>query len=225
MSTDAASAGAPPPGPPPRLATVSTVDALAANITEQILSGRVGSGVQLRESALARDYGVSRHTLRAALSRLTSTGLLVFNANRGWSVPQLTRENFDDIAFLRIGLEVQALRELAVRGEPAGPEAVAALEEMLTCATDVPWVDRLIPDMVFHKALVDQAGSRRLSSVYADTQVALHLYLVQRREWFEPQPIDEWRAHHVNLVDAIGSADPDVVERCLRHAFAYDAGE
>lgn len=224
MSTEAPSAKAAMPGLPPRLATVSTVDALATDITGRILGGQVGPGVQLRESALAREYGVSRHTLRAALARLTGTGLLVFNANRGWSVPQLTRESFDDIAFLRIGLEVQALRELAARGEQVGPEARVALDEMLTCASELPWVDRLIPDMAFHKALVDQAGSQRLSSVYADTQLALHLYLVERREWFEPQSIEEWRAHHVKLVDAIESGDPDLVERCLRHQFAYDAG-
>jgi DNA-binding GntR family transcriptional regulator len=50
-----------------RLQPVSTVDALAAALRRELLDGARPGGARLPERELCEDYGVARHTLRAAL--------------------------------------------------------------------------------------------------------------------------------------------------------------
>lgn len=210
-----------PPGGARQLGTVSAVDALAADISERIVSGDFAPGARLPESSIARSYDVSRHTLRAALTRLTAAGLITYQTNRGWFVSELSAEEFADITFLRVALEVQAMRELARRGERVGPEARAALKEMLDTEEGTPMVDRLRIDMRLHQALVDQAGSRRLSTVYRDVQLSLRLYFVTRLEWFQLHSRAEFEDIHTRLCQAIDSGDPSRVERHLRDQLDY----
>lgn len=61
---------------------------------ERVLAGELTPGDRIRESSLAATYQVARHTARPALARLTSMGLLTFRANRGWSVSEMTDEEF-----------------------------------------------------------------------------------------------------------------------------------
>ena len=205
------------------LPTVSTVDALEALLTARMLAGNYVPGARLRESAIAAEYGVSRHTLRAALARLSSAGVLDFDANRGWAVLALTAEDFQDIAFVRIGLEVQAVRKLASNRDGIGAAAQATLDDIKTTAPAETWSTRLDKDMRFHLALVDAAGSPRLSRMYRQLQMSLHLYLIQRLDWFAPQPLDEWKAIHVLIAAAIAAGDPDQAEVALRQILQYPA--
>ncbi|WP_162186014.1 GntR family transcriptional regulator [Amycolatopsis jejuensis] len=219
------SAGTGPAGDPVvPLTVVTTVDAVAAHLTERILNADLETGARLRESALAVDYNVSRHTLRAALARLTSAGLLVYGSNKGWRVRELNKDDFADIAFLRLGLELHALRAVAERGTGIGP-AKQSLGEMLAMTEDTSWVRRLVVDMQFHRELVDEAGSPRLSAAYRDTQLSLHLYLVQRRDWFEPKSLQEWKDLHERLATTVESGDPERVEAVLRAQLAYSLND
>lgn len=208
------------------VAVVSTVDALTSGIRERILAATWAPGARLPESPLAAEYGVSRHTLRAALARLTASGLLAFSPNLGWAVPLLTKEDFDDIEFLRVALEVQAMREITRRREGLGPEAEAALAAIKATPEEPDWVEALRIDMDFHRAVVEQAGGHRLTAVYRDVQTTLQLYLVQRREWFGRQSVAEWKAAHEQVARAVASGDPNRIEALLRSNFDYlvDAG-
>ncbi|MFJ9375049.1 GntR family transcriptional regulator [Streptomyces sp. NPDC101455] len=213
--------GATAAGIPAPLETVSAVDALVAALTERVLSAELRPGDRMRESALARDYQVARHTLRAALSRLTSSGLLSYQTNRGWSVAEVTPEEFSDLTFLRVALEVQAMRELAVRGEKVGAPARALLRRLLDEGEGVTWAERLRIDMELHRALVDQAGSRRISEIYRGVQLSLQLYFVARVDWFESMREDEFQDLHAELCDVIDGGDPELVERHLRRQLDY----
>ena len=62
--------------PPRPLELTSTVDALAAALRPRILEGELAGGARLREQELSDDYGVARHTLRAALRALAAEGLV-----------------------------------------------------------------------------------------------------------------------------------------------------
>ena len=212
-------------GQRPVISVISTVDAVTTDLRERILAITWEPGARLPESALAKDYGVSRHTLRAALARLTASGLLVFNANHGWSVPLLTKDDFHDINFLRVGLEVQAMREIARRGQGLAVEASTALAAIHATPENPDWIEALRLDMNFHRALVEQAGGRRLTIAYHDVQTALQLYLVQRREWFGTQSVTAWKALHQEIAAAVTCGDPERIDRTLRSTFDYEVGD
>ena len=58
------------------LARVSTVDALVDALRHRVLSGELAPGAAMREVELSEEYGVGRHSLRAALQALVHEGLL-----------------------------------------------------------------------------------------------------------------------------------------------------
>ncbi len=74
-----------PPGPP----SATAADLAYALVSEDLKRGiyRPGSRI-LGERRLASDIGVSRATLRQALTRLAEEGLLHRSSQRGWFVPR-----------------------------------------------------------------------------------------------------------------------------------------
>ncbi|TIS02924.1 MAG: GntR family transcriptional regulator, partial [Mesorhizobium sp.] len=72
-------------------ATKESLDRVAANrLREALVSGRIAAGVRLTEISLAEQFGLSRGTIRAALQRLTSEGLIVQRPYTGWEVTTLS---------------------------------------------------------------------------------------------------------------------------------------
>ena len=76
---------------PAPLHPASTVDQLAAVLRERILDGDLEPGRRLIERELVEAYDVARHTLRAALRRLESEGLVRVEPNRGARVASPSR--------------------------------------------------------------------------------------------------------------------------------------
>jgi DNA-binding GntR family transcriptional regulator len=65
---------------------VSKTDLVAALIREQVITGELGAGEQLRQRDLAVRFGVSQTPVREAMRRLESEGLLVCDTHRGFTV-------------------------------------------------------------------------------------------------------------------------------------------
>ena len=117
--------------PPRPLELTSTVDALAAALRPRILEGELPAGARLREQELSDDYGVARHTLRAALRALAAEGLVTIEPNRGARVASLGIAELHDIADLRIALEVEAAHLARERGDGRLPVEVRERAERL----------------------------------------------------------------------------------------------
>src|SRR5580692_12443701 len=65
---------------------VSKTDRVAALIREQVITGELPAGRQLRQRDLAQRFGVSQTPVREAMRRLESEGLLVCDTHRGFTV-------------------------------------------------------------------------------------------------------------------------------------------
>lgn len=89
---------------------VLSADSVTDALRDMILTGALGIGVQLKQEALAKRFGVSRIPVREALKRLQAEGLIEHTPHAGsivasQSVPELL-ETLD----IRIGLETRALK-------------------------------------------------------------------------------------------------------------------
>ena len=71
---------------PRRLEHASTVDRVAEELRRAVFDGELESGTPLREVALAESLGVSRPTVREALTVLVAEGLATREPNRGVAV-------------------------------------------------------------------------------------------------------------------------------------------
>src|SRR5438552_7594072 len=80
-------------------------DEIALLIEEAIVSGELEPGSVLRQEQLSAQYAVSRTPVREALRRLAALGLVSFEANRGFRVRTLSREEMWEAFLLRAELE------------------------------------------------------------------------------------------------------------------------
>jgi DNA-binding GntR family transcriptional regulator len=201
---------------PLRLSRVSTVDALVAALRRRILGGDLPPGTHLSEVELATAYAVGRHSLRAAFRDLVRDGLLVHEPNRGVFVPVPDAAASDDLFRCRAALELGALRIALDDGASfdAAAEPLARLEAM---ANDEPWDRIAVVHDEIHRAIVDAAGSQRLSAAYTALQGELLFFVTRIRPLYTVRTM---QAAHRRLVDALLSGDGTRAERALRDDLA-----
>jgi DNA-binding GntR family transcriptional regulator len=202
-----------PSAPDLQVATVSTVQAAANALREQILDGHIEPGARLRETEFAERLGIARHSFRAATQILIAEGLLVREPNRGVHVPVLEPSDLIDVFRLRTALELEAVRLVMASGE-VPEEAEASVRELSGVGDDAPWRSVVEPDMSFHRAIIDAAGSARLARAYSSVQSEILLCLVQLRPYYH-RPA-EVAAEHEELIAAIRAGDPSRAEELFR---------
>ena len=212
----------PQPTDPPNLplATVSTVQAAANALREQILDGHIEPGTRLRETEFAERLGIARHSFRAATQILIAEGLLLREPNRGVHVPVLDPDDLIDVFRLRIALELEAVRLVIADGE-VPDVAEESVRELSGVGDDAPWRSVVEPDMRFHRAIIDAAGSPRLIRAYSSVQSEILLCLVQLRPYYH-RPA-EVAAEHVELIAALRAGDAERAQELFRTHLAEAA--
>jgi DNA-binding GntR family transcriptional regulator len=81
---------------------VTTVDKLAEDLAETILSGEFAPGYRLDEQALAQRYSVSRTPVREALRQLATTGLIEIRPRRSAIVAKVSPAQLEEL-FVAMG--------------------------------------------------------------------------------------------------------------------------
>ena len=209
--------------------SATTVARVAASVRAGILSGALAPGTPLREEAAAAEYGVSRHTIRAAFQRLVVERLAVAEAYRGVRVASFDRAQVVALQQLRAALEVEAVRIAGERfGEEWPEEAVAParaaldrLEQLASEAGDadadatVDWleVERIHAD--FHRALVEASASPRIIETHAALGSELLLFLLHVRPHYT---LESLIAEHRTLLDELPTRGGDAVREHLEHS-------
>ena len=100
---------------PPTLGHRTMALAAADELRRRILSGEFAEGFQLKQDALAADFGMSRIPLREALVQLESEGLVRILPHRGAQVSGLSHTEISELFELRALLEPRLLRLSAPR--------------------------------------------------------------------------------------------------------------
>jgi DNA-binding GntR family transcriptional regulator len=192
------------------------LDRQAADVLrEAILSGRFAPGLRLVEAALAAQLGVSRGTVRGALSELTHEGLVLQVAYTKWMVPELTIEDAWELYTLRGALEGLAARLAASRRTP---ESLAALEATFQTLTDAVASEShaavAAADLGLHKTIVALSGHRRLIAQYRLIEQQVRRYIDSSNALLTDlrQIVNE----HKPIVDAIVAGKAREAERLAR---------
>jgi DNA-binding GntR family transcriptional regulator len=94
---------------PDRLRHKTVAAAVADSLRRRILTGELRPGVQLRQDALAEEFGISRIPIREALLQLEAVNLVKIAPHRGAVVSGLSLTEVEDIFRLRAQLEPQLL--------------------------------------------------------------------------------------------------------------------
>jgi DNA-binding GntR family transcriptional regulator len=155
-----------------RRAVMSTsADRAARTIREQVVDGHLRSGTRLPEERLGAALGVSRNTLREALSQLVAERILVREPNRGVVVATPGADDVADVYAVRLLIEPAALQH----GRSAGGDAPAPTHRELAPLAEAvgegvrareadDWEAVATANQHFHRAVVGLAGSPRLDA-------------------------------------------------------------
>ena len=195
----------------------SLSEIVAAELRSRILDGTFDPGMQLAEVQLAERFSVSRGPVREAMARLVQEGLLVSRPRRGVFVRELVASDIPDIYLARQAIETTAaVRVSSRKADHQLGRLDRLVEEMAGVASKGRWKDLADLDLRFHEAVVNAAGSERLTRLFESLSAETRLCL-NALEGSYGQPADVVDEHR-ELLAAIRVGDEDRVRATvIRH--------
>ncbi|MEZ0495052.1 GntR family transcriptional regulator [Sphingomonas sp. IW22] len=180
-------------------------DQLVSLVRERVLAGTVPLDRPIRQDALAAELGISKIPLREALARLEQEGLLRSQANRGFFVRELSRDEAEEVFTIRMRLEPDTMALGAERATDAERKTASDLYDTLYQVTDQGGDGVGAFNRAFHLALLNPSRQRLTVSVLERVHVLSERYV---RKHLEPLGRDD-RANeeHREILDAWLSRD------------------
>lgn len=192
--------------------------AVADALRTRILRLEVGAGAPLREIALAEEFGCSRRTVREALLRLKSEGVVTHERNRGASVRIFDEGDIRDLYLVRRSLEVLGARACTTAPDEALAATSEALERLATEArASQDTAEHALADMRFHASVIALIGSRRIDGFFEGiaVEMAYAIRLLQHDEVESRIEAERVIADHRRIRDAVLARDPAAAEAAV----------
>jgi DNA-binding GntR family transcriptional regulator len=184
------------------LEQTSTVDRVVDELRRAVFEGELESGTALREVALADSLGVSRPTVREALTVLVADGLATREPHRGVSVATPDPESIGDVSRARSVLELAGVRSWPEATDADRKAVRTALDEYAgAVAAGASYEELNRRHLTIHLTLVGLTGSPRLLAMAAALHAELRLALAQV-ERARRNASDQVAAHQL-LVDLL----------------------
>ena len=198
---------------------MAVVDSLTAALRREILDGERPAGSRLVEQELCAQFGVARHSLRAALRALAAEGLIRVEPNRGARVSELSPEDIKGLYELRTALETEAARLALERHGRMPPPVHAELARLIAACEAEPfaWGPVNAAHAELHHAIVAAAGSPRIEAAHAALSGELRLFMNQLEPLWTRERM---AADHAALVRGLETEGPDVLREHLRESAA-----
>lgn len=156
-------------------APTTRTSSLVAQLRMDIIGGVFAPGSKLLIKDLCTRYGASPIPMREALSRLTSSGFVQAEDQRGFKVASASAQDLMDISGARMLVETEALRLSVLLGDVAWESRVVAAHHQLSRlamreaaapgSLSAQWDEA---HMAFHDALLSACGSRVLLELAAN---------------------------------------------------------
>ncbi len=196
--------------------------AVADQLRDEILDGRLSAGSRLVETELAERFGVSRGPVRDALAELARAGLAVDLPRRGTFVPSLTEKDLAEVYVIRRAIEEAAVRLAIEQGTDQDITAMyATLEQTERAYRADDLAAAWEADMAFHRCICRMSGNGRLLMLFDElssqtvllmrTALATHASL----GWTPPVEV------HRQIADAIRAREPRAASAAVGAHFQY----
>lgn len=142
----------------------TATDVAYERLKRAILTCALAPGTELREAALAGQFGLGRTPVRGALGRLVQDGFVEVRPRKGYRVTDLKVTDVNEVFELRLLLEPAACELAAARAPRPAIEALHELAHAEYDHTDPDSYERfLVDNREFHVRLAEAAGNHRLA--------------------------------------------------------------
>lgn len=207
-------------------------DQIFEQLRDLIFRGELKPGEQLvPERELAQAFGVSRPTVREAINKLVTMGLVEHRQGQGTFVRshEATREHnplaaiigqetsLEDLLEVRMGLEAQSA---LLAAERATPEDIQRLEETLA-AMEEEYVEGRLgieEDVAFHMDLAYATKNPVQVYIMRSFHDLLHFGIEEnlRHLWEDPANLPIIRQQHRRIFQAIKDHDPEAAYEAMK---------
>jgi DNA-binding GntR family transcriptional regulator len=173
-------------------------------IVDAILSGNIRAGTRLGEQALATLFEVSRTSVREALIRLETRGILHVSPRRGWFVIEPSIEEAQEAFQARRAVELGILRTGLANGATIAEKLREHIrqERDAIASDDIGARSYLLGD--FHVCMAESCGHRILADILRDlTARTVLISALYQSSHDAEQSCNE----HAAITDAIAAAD------------------
>jgi DNA-binding GntR family transcriptional regulator len=190
-------------------------EAVLAELRRAIVNGDLRPGEQVRQDALAEQYGVSRVPLREALKILEGEGQVIYRPHRGYFVATLDVDDLREVYRLRDLLESEAVRAAVPRLTDADVQQLCEASDEVDRAADVGDVTAMaVANRRFHFLLIEGAEMPRLARLTRVLWDATDAY----RSVYYIDTSNRARVHeeHQAVVEAARARDSESVVQLLR---------
>jgi DNA-binding GntR family transcriptional regulator len=190
-------------------------------LQDDILAGRLEPGKKLRLNELIEQYGAGNSPLREALNRLSSSGMVTREDNRGFRVQAASVSELEELIRTRCWLEEIALRESIANGDSAWEEKIVLAFHWLSQASSddsadsekksAEWEEH---HLGFHSALISGCKSSILVDFCTQLQRRTFRYrnLAEVLEYRDVHELEE----HRKLQDAAIKRDAELAVSLIR---------
>ena len=195
------------------------VEQVYRRLRQRIIDGAYRPSERLVETDLAQSLEVSRISIRAALQRLHSEGLVTLEPHRGAKVTAITVDEALQIMEVREGLEGWAA---ALAARRMSEDALADLERL------IPTMEQLLKEgkpleysemnALLHQRIVEAAANPRLRQLIDSLKTALVRY--RFRTILVPGRSQSSFQEHADIVAALRSRSPETAEAAMRRHIA-----
>lgn len=189
----------------------------ADELRAAIISRGYAPGTRLVEAQLSEMMGISRGTVRSALQKLHTEGLIAQRPYSSWEVTGLSSADAWELFTLRGALEGLAA-ELVAEAIGSGqldPSAIKdAFQELGTACDKGDVAAANAADYDFHKVVVESANHRRLLMQYQRVDAQIQMLIIAGNE--APDTVAQLVEEHRPLVEALLAGQSELAGRTFR---------
>jgi DNA-binding GntR family transcriptional regulator len=194
---------------------------VAERIREDVAAGTIRPGELIKQTVLAKRYGVSPTPVREALRLLEADGMVVYSTHKGATVREMTPDTAADLYRLRAAVESVAAGMAVERMTPEGLREIERRHAEIRSAIDdgapAPELSRL--NKSFHFAIYEQSSPLVLQ--YAE---ALWVRFTPPATVWTAEHAEALQRDHDGILEAIRRGDAEAAARLtadhVRHAAA-----
>jgi DNA-binding GntR family transcriptional regulator len=184
----------------------SLADSVHERLLEAILSGKIASGSELNEVALAQELGVSRTPVHEAIRRLAADGLVRYTVSRKAQVASLSSKEVVEIYQVRTVLETAAARLAALHIEPQELKKLRAASDSLAGPQSDRWPQRAINfDLDFHEVIAAASRNERLRMEVGRYRMLVRAFC---RITGDVKNLRDAFDEHLRILEALENHDP-----------------
>jgi DNA-binding GntR family transcriptional regulator len=188
-----------------------------------IVAGELEPGVIYSAPALAERFGVSATPVREAMLDLVKEGFVEPLRNRGFRVVEMSDEDLDNIAQIRLLIEVPTISQIVLLLTPARFEKLAAGAKAIErAAADGDVRQYLDADRRFHVELISVIGNARLTDLVDRLRRQARLFGL--RDLAKSGRLMASAREHRALLDRLRVQDIQAAENLMRAHIGHTRG-